>query len=242
MITNVGSVFPVRHTDDLNLLAADVDGVRAFARHQLENVHRIFSHETNWQTIALPELLVIVSLLQAHGAPALSSSYVSSESTNVNDGLEDPPVHPYVPNCVLIAPSSIPGAGVGAFARIAIPSDYDLGPYLGSYTKSQERVKEWTELQNNEYVFSIFDPDTGAFLCGIDAKPLFPKINKKTGKVVYQKGSWQRFVNCCDEHHPANTEYGNFFGTTWRSHRVILTTLATRGVPPGEDLLANYYS
>jgi len=167
MITNVGSVFPVRHTDDVNLLAADVDAVRAFARHQLEKVHHIFSHETNWQKITLPELLVVVSLLQAHGAPPLLSSDSRSRS-NVQDGLEDPPVHPYAPNCVLIAPSSIPGAGVGAFARIAIPPDYDLGAYFGSYTKSQERVKEWTERQNNEYVFSIFDPDTGAFLCGID--------------------------------------------------------------------------
>jgi hypothetical protein len=241
-VTNVGSAFPVRYIDDVNVLT-DLDGVRAFARYQLEKVHSIFSHESNWQTIALPELLVVVSVLQAHGAPPLSRDPSAfSVGVEVKDGLEDPPVHPYAPNCVLIAPSSIPGAGAGAFTRIAIPPDYDLGAYFGTYTKSQERMKEWTERQDNEYVFSIYDPDTGAFLCGIDAKPLFPKHNSRTGKVVYQKGSWQRFVNCSDEHHPANAEYGNVFGATWRSHRVILTTLATRGVPPGEELLANYYS
>jgi hypothetical protein len=237
-MVNVGDAFPVWYTNDVTLSA---EVVKAFARRHLEQDHRIFSHESNWQTADLPELLVAVSVLQAHGAPPLSGNLGNPGNQRiVRNALDDPPVHPYAPNCVLIAPSSIPGAGMGAFARVAIPPDYDLGAYYGTYTKSQERVKEWLEQQDNEYVFSICDPDTGAFLCGIDAKPLFPKINR-AGKVVYQRGSWHRFVNCSDKDHPANAEYGNAFGATWRSHRVILTTLATRAVPAGEELLANYY-
>jgi hypothetical protein len=204
--------FPVLHSSmiDLDILT----------RTQLLNylcacVHAagIKSHKSNWNLSCKDELLFLVSSFQSRGAPPLTLESISSHDSartmvlasmlmlmrmqtktqprtrSHNDS--------YIPPHIIIAPSSIPNAKLGAFAAQDLKSGLVLGEYDGKHILNEKEAKHTAENLENPYVFCVYNLDSAdrEFLVAKDSSRLYPEVNKNTGRVLNCQGTWPRFIN-----------------------------------------------
>jgi hypothetical protein len=126
-----------------------------------------------------------------------------------------------LPFNVEIKTSSIPGAGLGAFAKVNIPKDFVLGNYEG------EKVSIHSE---GDYVLYMEGyNDNGKFIkmC-IDAKD--PALS-----------SWARYINGEKDGIPKKNV--KFFIRSFRRDGKLASCIgvqATRDIVRGEELITNY--
>lgn len=254
--TILGGLFPIRYSCDepavqsllsrvktgrrgsLGAPPLSVDSLKRYARVCLE-YFGIRGHPTNWKSIGDKELLLVISQVQRRGAPAVTAENLRDplkELDAVADGPSRPDIDPYVPNNILISPSLIEGAGMGAFARHKIPKETFLGSYSGTAINKEARMKKLTIEQDNRYVFSVYRTETNSrrFVVAFNASHIFQRRDSRN-RVIEQAGSWHRFINTG----VPNVEFRVFTPDRKRNkteYRVDLFTL--RDIQAGEELIA----
>ena len=247
--TTYYGIFQIVHSVDIDIKNPRFySDLTNYAKHFLE-LFGIYSHVSNWNTVKLQDLTVIISCLQKRRTPVLSlqtfqqlkSFTKSSFHPMVADGTTEPPIDPYIPNCVLIAPSSIPEAGIGVFARHNIPPEWYLGHYDGSFIGHEKDMKQIAEKENNPYVFSIYRLDTpsGRWVKGIDAQ-LIEDVYDRAGRRTKKRGSWHRYVNRSAE--SPNVEYRlETPSTKLDKSKYFIQMFSIKPIQAGTELVAQYF-
>jgi len=117
------------------------------------------------------------------------------------------------PYYIKIKKSTIPGAGLGAFANCDIPSNVIIGEYLGKiYTKNED--------PNSAYKFAVWDEN--------DEDKLVKIIDGRYKKY----SSWVRYVNTTQTDKEANCVFDQ------QNRRIFLRS--KKNIPKGQELFAWY--
>lgn len=117
------------------------------------------------------------------------------------------------PYYISIKKSTIPGAGLGAFAKCDLPKGIIIGEYLGKIFKPDK------EDPNSAYKFEVLNSTEDAVIKIIDGR--------------YKKySSWVRFVNTTPTENDANC----FFTQIYK--RIFLCT--QENIPKGQEIFAWY--
>lgn len=119
-----------------------------------------------------------------------------------------------IPSYIEIAPSSIPGAGQGAFAKVPIPA----GKALGEYRGRKLTPEQYQRSRGNLYVWEVRDDHD---------RPLF---YLDAGRPRH--ANWTRYVNC-----PRSRTEENLLV---RQDGIRIFFDAKRDIPAGEELLIWY--
>lgn len=154
------------------------------------------------------------------------SSHINEQSQTVETSDEEiirarfyvPSTGKYSFYRVRIAPSTIPGAGLGAFAMDEIPFGAE-GVYRG--------VKRTTETANVPYSWEIYD---------YDLRTGIPKQTKSPMHYVdasdKDKANWTRFVNC-----GIKRRHNNLYA---EQRYDKLYYVASKSIKPDEELFIDY--
>ena len=244
------SFFQVFHTSDIDITSLKIRSKLIDYCKFFLKFYNIYGHESNWNSLKTNDLIVILHGLQCRGTPCISSETLSNLKSfdntfmkTVSDGPLEPQVDPYCPNYIIIAPSSIPNAGVGAFARHDIPPEDKMGNYDGTLIGKEKKMKHITLVQDNPYVFSIYRIDTpsGRFVKALDASSLSEKYNSRNYK-IQSRGSWHRYVNESRSGEP-NTEYRvETPAVKGNKNKYFVHLYSLKTIKQGEELTAVYFS
>jgi hypothetical protein len=144
---------------------------------------------SNLEHMSREDIMFVIAQLQARGAPPYPLATNTWTPTDCTGASADWRLPPYK---FVILPSSIPGAGMGAytFTRLTAPETKGaLGMYKGALLNPQERTQV-EQANSNVYLFSCTGPG-GQAGWAIDA----------AGREWHQHrapGSWLRFINAKD--------------------------------------------
>lgn len=133
------------------------------------------------------------------------------------DNGDDSPIYEY--KRIMLKPSTIPQAGMGAYAYDPIPAGAK-GSYIG------EKLHEDDHNPYYSWVIKDYDPKTG------DEKPGKGQIIFATDASNYKKGNWTRFVNCGKTSKDNNMDSQQEFDS--------MLYVAIRDIKKGEELFIDY--
>lgn len=237
VVSTLHGVFPVSHLKSIKL--QDPNNHHTLKYYAETFVSKLDlncnCHTSNWKHIKYNDLHLVLFELQCLGAPPLTDSVAANTifkcvtPTNKGDGR-------YTPGNVIILPSSIPGAGMGAFASRPIRKGHLLGTYEGTTLTSEKQMNHEANDLDNPYVFEVRDPDEKGcpFVKAIDASSLWSVKGKA------RQGGWTRYINDAEQPCNANTEYTVFIPETKRAKDYRIELRSTTNIRKGEELLALY--
>lgn len=231
--------FSINHYGDVDP-STSTNALTRFAQTYITSFG--IKHQMIWDKVEPAELFIVLCILQHRGAPAISADTLADPLASQEAVLDGPcssDVDPYLPNHIILAPSSTQNTGLGAFAFHKISKGHFLGTYTGSPIYKELRAKQMQA--SNPYILSIYrDTASRRFVLAIDSSHLWD-IRDSRGRLTGKQGSWHRFIQHSSDPAQVNVDFRIFTPdqrTNKRDYRIDV--YATRDIARGKELFANY--
>lgn len=202
-------------------------------------------HPTNVDTLSNKNLKFVIGILQAHGAPVYGERPVSPWRVVVDQSSFGTKTYAQVvdllPNSIIIAPSTVPNVGLGAFAWHDISTGQELGVCSGTPIEHEKRAKQLAE-QGNNYIFGVYRVSTESirFVVAYDAKQKEDKYDT-LGRKYLHKGTWPRYVNEHSKKYPSNTRFEIVEPYNKKDvHKYKIVLYSTALIVKGSELFVDY--